>query len=45
MDKYTVVHDLEVLKQDFIKRTGGTYPVCLDYAIEAVKKQEDKDRE
>ena len=33
-------HDLEVLKQDFMSRTGGVYPVCLDWAIKAVEETE-----
>lgn len=45
MDWKEALHDIEVLKQDFVHRTGGCYPVCLDWAIEAIKKQEDKDRE
>lgn len=33
------IHDLEVIKEEFIRKTRGACPACLDYAIEAIRKQ------
>ena len=39
MDKKTALHDLQAIKEGFMEDTRGSYPICLDYAIEAVANQ------
>lgn len=37
MDDEVCVHDLEAIRDYFLEETGGSCPVCLDYAIAVLR--------
>lgn len=32
------IQDLEAIKEYFEQESGGSYPICIEYAIEVLKK-------
>ena len=39
MDNKDVIHDLKLIK-DFFEENSGAYPICLEYAIKALEREE-----
>lgn len=35
--KEQAIHDLEAIRDNFLMETGGSAPLCLDYAIQALQ--------
>lgn len=38
MTHKTCIEDLKTIKAYYIEKTGGSYPACIDYAIEQLEK-------
>ena len=37
MTEEVCIHDLEEIRDYFMEQTGGSHPVCLDYAIAVLR--------
>ena len=40
MTRSEAIQDLEIIKEYFEQESGGAYPVCIEYAIEVLKKED-----
>lgn len=38
MTRSEAIQDLEAIKEFFEQESGGAYPICIEYAIEELKK-------
>lgn len=40
MTRSEAIQDLEAIKEYFEQKSGGAYPICLEYAIKVLKKED-----
>lgn len=40
MTRSEAIQDLEAIKEYFKQECGGAYPICLEYAIKVLKKED-----
>lgn len=40
MTRSEAIQDLEVIKEYFEQESGGSYPICLEYAIKVLKNEQ-----
>ena len=45
MTHKTCIEDLKTIKAYYIEETGGSYPACIDYAIEQLEKSIQNNKE